>query len=418
MKLKFLKRLLFCLTGVLFFSLAACEDDETDLGGNLQDPASIYNGIYDTISGSELMAWTTFNDTLRTSGYTTGMIGTYHDATFGNVTAKIFTQLALSGNSGIRMSNYTIDSVMMTLVVDDIYPLDSCSAHLKISQLAETIRPDSAYRASSSVSVGSSHFDSVFTVSRTNNKLHFALDPSYHAVLHKDFDDQEAFNESVKGLCIELVNDQPDVILTLNFASTDCKMTIFYHDNDNNSGSSDILIGCSSAESTIIHFCQFKHTYNGTLAHQDSVAGGSKVYLEPLGGTFVWMNIDNFVNTFHQKHPQAIVHYAELLLPRAAEADTLCPERIVAYKMSSNRIPWPINDYSNTYTNSGYDGKYHKDSDYFRLRITQHLQSLITSGKDYGTVLEVFGPRSTARRTIINGPNDANGMRIVFVYTE
>lgn len=401
----------------------SCSEKETDLGADFQDPATLYDGISDTISGSaELVAWTTFNDSLRTSGYNTGMIGYYSDAVYGGVTAKTFTQLALSSTGGVDLSNYTIDSVSLALVLDEKFPNDSCSVNLKISQLSENLHKDSNYYAYSDVATGSVLFNGNVILPDTLHQISIVLNSTANNLFKNKFNTPTDFTEATKGLCIELVDNGTPAMLTINFAATATKMTVYYHDNNDAHSSLDVLLGNGSSSAKATHFSQFLHNYNGEISHtrnsNDSLPGNIKLYLEPMGGTYVNLNFDNFVKQFHQAHPRAIIHYAELLLPTNVSSDNLKPERIVANKRTSSGSVIPIPDYSSAYTGSGYDGKYQENKGFYRIRITQHLQYLVTDGKDYGTILELFGVRSSARRTIINGTDDSNPIKIHFIYTE
>lgn len=408
---------------LMLFCATSCTEKETDLGSEFQDPSSLYDGISDTISGSaEIVAWTTFNDSIKTSGYTTGMIGYYSDAVFGSVTAKTFTQLSLSGTGGVDLSAYTIDSIELALVLDEKYPNDSCTVNLKISQLTEGINKDSNYYAFSDIATGSVLFNDLVTIPDTSKCIAVVLNSTANDLFRNRFDSPSDFIEQIKGLCIELVDNGTPAMLTINFAATATKMKVLYHDNNNVHSSLDILIGSSTSDSKTTHFSQFLHSYNGEIQHtfnnNDSIAGTEKLYLEPLGGTYVHLNIDSFVKQFHQAHPKAIIHYAELLLPTHTASDNLKPDRIVANKVSSTGSIMPIPDYSSAYTASGYDGKYQESKGFYRIRITQHLQYLVTAGKDYGTLLELFGSRSSARRTIINGTDSSNPIKIHFIYSE
>lgn len=403
--------------------VASCTEKETDLGVDFQDPSTLYNGIHDTISGSaEITAWTSFNDSIKTSGYNTGMIGYYSDAVYGSVTAKTFSQLALSNNGGVDLSAYTIDSVMLTLVLDEKYPNEACNVNLKISQLTGDLYKDSNYYACSDVATGAVLYDNNVNIPDTLKQISVMLNSTANNLFKTKFDSPSEFTKSIKGICMELVDNGTPAMLTINFAATATKMSVYYHDDNDAHSNLDVLIGNGSSNSQATHFCQFRHNYCGTISHtfnsKDSIPGNAMLYLEPMGGTYVHLNIDNFVKQFHQAHPRAIIHYAELLLPTNASSDNMKPERVVANKFTSGGGIMPIPDYSSAYTGNGYDGKYQESKGFYRLRITQHLQYLVTDGKDYGTLLELFGSRSSARRTIINGTDDANPIKIHFIYTE
>ena len=73
---------------------------------------------------------------------------------------------------------------------------------------------------------------------------------------------------------------------------------------------------------------------------------------------------------------------------------------------------------TNTYTYTGFDGYYHRDKHYYRLRITRHLQELLRTGQDYGTELIIDARRSSGFHTVLNGSEADDPVRVDFVYTD
>lgn len=423
-----MKQSVFYLIAILFvaFLPVACTDDETDLGIDLQDPSSLYKGNHDTITAADINACTIFDSNLLTSGYYTAIVGNYHDATYGDVHAKAFCQVAISGNSGINFTPYTIDSVVLSLVISERYPETTSghTVHLKINQLAEEIDKDSNYHASDAVGVSSTCFaDTSFTIALTDTVIRIKMNSDFtQAITSSAFSDQADFMSKIKGLCLEIVDaDSDPAMITFDMAKENSCITVHYSLPDGNN-TYKLLLGYVSTTSPSNHFCQFTHTYSGQLQqlHQrsiDSIDGSTKLYMEPLGGTGIKLNINNYVKTFHERHPRAVIHYAELLLPVASDADNYPPQKIIAYKTFSNGSSIFINDYLTAY--NGYDGTFDNDKKLYRIRITQHLQQTINQGVDYGTSLFIDGRRSSARRTIFNGPlSSDNPIKIAFIYSE
>ena len=144
-----LKRLFFSLGLLLLLvvPVACTEEDSTDLGLELQDPFTYYQGTRDTV---QLTACTILDDSLWTAGYEYGIFGDLRRPLIGSVKAVLYSQIAVSSSTGINLTDgVIIDSVVMTLVVDTIYPVvpDSTpvTMHIIINQLAEDLR-DTAYR--------------------------------------------------------------------------------------------------------------------------------------------------------------------------------------------------------------------------------------------------------------------------------
>ena len=141
------KKLLMPLGLVLMLLPMACNEKESDLGLNLQDPTTLFDGIKETVY---LSACTVYEDSLLTAGYTSGIFGDWTDENFGKVRSIIYSQINISSDQGISMDeSVEIDSVVMTLVLDTVFPVVQESTqfpvHIIINQLAEPLKSDSAY---------------------------------------------------------------------------------------------------------------------------------------------------------------------------------------------------------------------------------------------------------------------------------
>lgn len=424
------KKIIFCLIALsTLLTYTACTDDESEIGNTLQDPTTRFEGMLDTIQGSDIYAVTMYDSPLLTSKYTTGMIGHYSDATFGKVTASIYSQLALTTN-GLNISDeaYTIDSVVLNLSLSDIYPdSNTHNLHIIVEQLDEAIDADTAheYFASDQIAHSVSLYDQNITFTPKGdeeNVLRLKLNDVIIPQLKQRFNSQDEFHAQMKGLYIALADDSDPLLLTVNFAASKSTLLKAYygytHDGKTDHDTINFTVGCASTTSAYKHFTRFEHDYGTTAiaalagGTKDSLSGVSELYLEPMGGTYIYLNIDKYIKSFHEQHPNAVINYAELLMPTASGADNLYPEQILAYKQYQGGGIATIN-YA-----SGFDGSYHADAGYYRLRISQYMQGLLRENADYGLRLYLNGRRSSGRRTIINGTLTANPIRIAFVYSE
>lgn len=418
-----IKKLLFPLGLLLLLMPCACTEDESDLGVNLQDPFTLYNGIRDT---AYVTACTLYDDSLLTSGFTTGVFGNYSDATFGDVEAVLYSQISIP-QDGVRIAeSVQIDSVVMTLVIDTVFPARTDSTpvplHIVINQLAEALRSDSTYRSTDRLEESSTcFFDSVvyFTV----DSLRLPLRPEVYPVLQRESPSPADFIKQTKGFALHL--DRSDhKLVTVNLAATNTRITVYYRnpDIDTNARQFTFIINGDAA-----HSMYFSHNYSGTpLAlfaqnKSDTLSGSQQLYLEPLGGTRVRLSLQPFLNNFYAQHPTAVIHYAELLLPVYDTTDTQTPVRILAMKKGADGSLIYVTDanvLTNSYTYAGFDGYYDREKHHYRLRITRHLQELMRTGRDYGTELIIDARRSSGFRTVLNGSDVDNPVRVDFVYTD
>ena len=391
----------------------ACADEESDLGLGLEDPSTLYSGCLDTLYASD--ACSLLDDSLMTTGYSFGIIGNYTDATYGTVSSVLYTQIALPpASSSIDFSQVTIDSVMLCLTTNGLYPDTAAtySFHFEVKQLAEAVHSDSLYYSTSQIPVdeGTTFFDGTVSVGPTDTVVRLRMDDAIRTVLAQQGTADE-FIEATRGLRIRIVPDGDMGMMGINFAAVSTGLTTYYRYNtDSLESQYTFIIGDGAT-----HFTNFGHNYSGTVfASADSVGGAQRLYLEPMAGHRVVLNFDAAVRAFAEAHPRAAIHHAELQLQPDASADANRPERIIGMHKVGGQDSY-INDFLTT---SG-DGTYNTADGRYRLRVSQHLQGLLRDGTDHGIHLVLDARRSAAQRTVLCGTqNRSTAPRIVIVYSE
>lgn len=398
-------------------ALGACTDKETEIGLGLTDPATLYNGKTDTITA--VSAFSVRDDSLITSNYSYGIIGDYTDPVFGRSTSTLFSQIGLaSGMSSINFDEVTIDSVVLNLVSDGLFPdtTGSYNLHFVVRQLAAPINADSDYYSIDSIPVDmtATFFDQTVTVGTHDTVVRLSLAPAINSVLAQTGASDE-FLEATKGLAVSIVGDADQGMFSINFATTATCLTAHYHyGTDTIPYTYDFLFGGGVA-----HFTHFTHDYSGTIFDgNDSLDGSQQLYLQPLAGFNALINFDSAIRAFHESHKLAVIHHAELLLPVAPTAPAELPGQLVALASDESGVLSLLPDYTDAYTYRGFDGTYDNNRNLYRIRITQYLQRLLRQGTSGGINVLLDARRSSALRTILTGPEADNKPRIVFVYTE
>ncbi len=412
-----MKRTLTALVALLTLLIAGCNPEESDLGVNLVDPSTIYNGKTDTLYAD--LAYSLRDDSIASTGGVYNIVGWYADPTFGKMTASIYTQITLqSDDQGLSLGGATIDSAVLCLVKDAVFPGgdQSRNIHFEIMPLAEELVTDTTYYGFNTLAVreGVKYFDNTVTISPTDTVIRFPLN-GIESLLAQNATSEE-FLASAKGLRIRVIADDSDTgIVAFNFAATQTRLTAYYHYNDDTVQSQYVFVVGSGAK----RFMHYEHDYAGSLvAGADSIGGSEKLYLEPYGGYNVVVRFDSMLRAFHAAHPMAEIHYAELLLPLADDAPSIQPDSLVAYGYASDGTVTQVSD--QRYYQGG-DGGYQSSTNSYRLRVTLHLQHLLhaNGGTDYGTRLMLYYSRRTpGARTILNGTSAANPAKIVITYTE
>lgn len=419
-----IKKFFLSVGVILMLMPMACTEKESDLGVNLQDPFTLYQGVRDTVA---MTAFTVYDDSLSGAGYVSAVFGNYcvGDPVFGNVRAVSYSQIA-APKEGVRISDDVVfDSVVMTLVIDTVYPIMPDSTprdlHVIVKQLAQPLMGDSAYLSSNELAESDvCFFDGHVTYYADSIKI--KLNENVYPVLRQSCSQADFLNLS-KGISIRLGDDNNNTMLSVNYSATNTRLMLFYHTPNADNMKFEFTINSGAA-----HSMYYSHDYAGSALapfasnKKDSIAGTQKLYLEPLGGTRLRLNMQSFVAQFKRDHPNAVVHYAELVLPLANEADTAnVPVRLLALKRLANGKETYVTDanvLTNSYTYNGFDGYYNREKNQYRMRLTRHLQEILREGKDYGTEVVIDARRSAAFRTIINGTETSHPIMIDFIYSE
>ncbi len=414
-----MKKLLFPVACLLLIAVVGCTDEESGLGMNLVDGNTLYNGQQATLTANSALSIR--EDSLTTTNFSFGCIGNYQDATFGRVSATLYTQIALDEHTGsINMAENIIDSVVLTLVKDHTYP-DSTATynfHFEVMHLAEPLLTDTVYYSCDTLAVDptAKYFDQTVTVAPTDSVVRLKLDNSISTILNQT-GSAEDFITATKGLRIRITDAGDDGMLGINFKATNTCITVYhrYSADDTVDATYPFLLGNGTS-----HFIHFEHNYTSSVTGgADSIDGTAALYIEPLAGYNLLISFDSAVRAFVAAHPTAVLHHAELLLPVTSPTTPSLPDRILAVAKRDSANDVYTDDLMMDITSMArFDGTYDASRNCYRLRVTQHLQGLLRAGVDHGTLLVLNSRRSSAARAIINGLSATDHPRIEFIYTE
>ena len=411
---------------------SGCTDEESQLGMNLVDSTTLFDGHQDTLYADNAFS---IRDDSTVTAYTFGFIGTtfglitnytnvignWHDATFGDVSASLYTQIALPENtSGINLSNNVIDSVVLTLATmrAQLFPDSNASYnfHFEVMQLAEPLLSDSMYYCYNTIPVDESkkYFDANVTVNPEDTVVRLKLDDAIASVLSHSATAEE-FVSITKGLRIRITDAGSMGMFSINFADNNTCLTVHHKFVDSTSNSADTARYIFLLGNGMARFSHFEHNYNGVAAlGGDSIDGNQTLYLDPLGGYNARISFTNAIRAFAAAHPNATIHHAQLLLPESASGNVPRPQGVLALTNYRLGLGTPIADC----VNIGVDGSYNSTNGYYRLRITRYLQDMLRNQTNSDLYILPNERLSSAARTCLNGPSATNPPRIEIIYTE
>lgn len=429
-----LQRMLACAILVAVASLfSACNTEDTDFGRDLTDPSAWYNGtLCDTLT---VTAYTCREDSMTTSNYQNGIIGVLQNNIFGRTEAVMFTQAALSTSGGISFESDIIDSVVVSLAVTDFFstdPKDSnyvYSARMRVMPLADPMYPDSTYYACSDIQcLRMVYFDSSMQIAKKDSVVRMKLNSSILPIFQNHvYADNDAFVTALRGLKIILEpegTDANNMMMCVNYAASATGLTVHFHsDNDTVPLKYSFVFSGTSAA----HFNGYRHTYTSAPLSafeanvNDSVAGTQKLYLQPLGGTFVKMRFPT-LKQWSEQHPNAVIHHAQLILPVDASSDAIGEnaQRVLCYKYVENGKVSLMPDMMDALLSGGFDGGYNSDKRQYRMRISRQIQQVVSGAPDYGLALYIDARRTSAKQTILCGTDKAlpNHVKLEIIYSE
>ena len=420
------------LMGLCAFT--ACTNEDTDMGLNLNDPTAVYNGtLCDTLS---IEAYTCREDSMTTSNYLNGVIGVLQNSVFGKTEAVIYTQAALSTTGGINFTSDVIDSVVLSLAITDFFSTDTkdsnyvYTARMRVIPLADDMYVDSTYYACSDVQcLRMIYFDSVVRIKVTDTAVHLKLNSGIRSIFdNKSYANNEEFQSALHGLKIILEPEGADadnMMMTINYAAAYTGLAVHYHsDNDTLPLNYTFVFSGTSAA----HFNGYRHTnYASPLSVfntnvKDSVQGSRKLYLQPLGGTFLKMRFPT-LKQWSAQHPNAVVHHAQIILPVADESAALGEkaQRVLCYKYQSDGKVTLIPDMMDALLSGGFDGNYDKTKNQYRMRVSRQIQQAVSNpANDYGLAVYIDARRTSAKQVILGGTDKTlpNHVKLEIIYTE
>lgn len=428
---------LFLITALLF---TTCKKENNDLGLEIQPPGDKLN-VFSTDTTS-VFAYSQIVDSVRTDETSVSLLGSILDPIFGKSTASFFTQLRLSQSAVSFGTNPVLDSLILSLKYKGYYGDTNAVMTVRVFELAEQIQLDSQYYAQQSVAIKETLLgQKTFTPDFTNDvilgedtlapHLRVNLGTLTSELANKLFNapaDSMANNNSFLnyfyGLYVTAEPANSDgIIIYLDLLSSLSEMTLYYHNDTEDSLSFEYLINSNCAR-----FGNYSHDYSlGSPAFKtqaidkDTTLGKSICYVQALGGVKTFVRFPSIKNYY--SNGKIAVNEARLFLscyesdPGLEVASTLVLVKRKAeggYTITNDQLDGA--DY--------FGGYYDKDNHGYWFRITSTIQELMrSSDPDYGLEIYVSGGAVNAQRVLLNGtspqlpsaPEDR--MKLIITYT-
>lgn len=422
---------IFLFIGLI--TISSCKKVESDLGVDVL-PSSDQLGLeVDTL---ELNSYSSLEDSLRSDEFSSNMLGSYHDETFGKTKASIYTQLRLSVIPTFTdLSNTVVDSVVLSMNIVDFYgELDDQT--FEVYEITEDIYRDSNYytntdKANNGINLVKPGFET-FAASLTNSPVieGEVLDPQMRIRLNETFGDMilnsdsltsdAIFAEYFKGLFITVNNPTQTYgqggIYSFDMENDETKVTIYYH-NSTDTTKFEMPINDKCAR-----FTSMEHDYTGTKIEQqlaDSTLGNEFYYVQAGQGLVGNLVIPSLLNLTNDG--PVIINRAELYLPVQYYSAS-------AYSPPTRTLAYGLNDENEIYTmpdfNLGvsiYGGNYNDDRKAYVFNIIRYIQDVV-NGTVMNNPIRILptGSVVTPHHVILSGKNSPNREKpyLIVYYTK
>ena len=435
------KTLLLIFLFGFFIVLASCTDEPDLIGLKQLQNEKLGIGFSDTTT---IVAYSVFDDSLRTDNYPVSLLGTFNDPIFGTTSASIFTQVRLSTLSP-NFTGASLDSLVLYLPYSGSYQAETMGdLQVKVYEVNQQMYIDSVYYSDRVLSYKPTILaDTTFTPKPTDSvtingvKYPPMLQIKLSAILGNtllssvSLTDNDAFTSFFKGLFIKALplstsTDNKGSILYFNLLSSLAKMTLYYT-KATVSSKYDFIINDKAAKytnfnhynyngsnSTLSATNDFKNQLGVDIAPNTSL-GQQKLYLQSMGGVKVSLKFPYLREL--AKNQKLIVNEAVLVIKNAdVDNKNTPPSSLTILKNLADGKTAFLPDifegalfFGGTYSNGEY-----------RMRITRYFQNMLnTTDVDYGLVMLIDSRRTTANRFVFTGTDKtlANRMKLELKYT-
>lgn len=438
----------FFLYLLISFSILFTSCDESSVVGlDVQPTNDIFNvSSQDTTT---LITKTVREDSLRTDETTisgaTSLIGKYIDPIFGESSASLYTQVALSTNiaSSSFGTNPVCDSIVLSLVYDPSYYGEKPPKQQTIDVLeltaaipAGTKYSNKTLTTTNTIMATSYNFvpkptDSVTVYGvKLKPQLRVPLDVSFgqrllnEGVSGTGLVNNAAFVNYLKGIYITTGNTSSLAIgegNIMNFKMAESKITLYYKNDAVDSLKYDLGLGGVS------RFSHFSHNYSG--AHADLTAQLSatpsaqndKVFLQAMAGVKVKIEMPTLM---HWNDSGAVaINKADLVI----KVDPSSTYQLDVFAAPGAFVLFGIDDTgSNFFLPDAFEGSnyfgggYNSITKEYHFNISRYVQQVLEGKlKNNGLHLLVSGGGVSGSRVVVGGGGaGANQMKLNITYTK
>ncbi|MES2138423.1 MAG: DUF4270 domain-containing protein [Bacteroidota bacterium] len=423
-------------------SLTSC--DESSVVGLDVQPANDLLGV-DYQDTTTLITKTVSVDSLRTDETliitADALLGIYQDPIFGKTTSSLYTQLRLPTNNPVFGTNPLIDSVILSLVYDPAYYGKKQRVEQKVNvyEVAEDIKGENSYYSNNTLTVNTldlaNNYGFIPEPSKSVTILNELLKPQLRIPINATFGQtilsnqttanlasNTAFQSFMKGFYITTentvgLNSSEGNILHFKMADAQTKLTLYYHNDTDDSLKYDLGLG------SVARFSHFTHDYStgidANLATQLSIsppppAQNDVVFIQSMAGVKATIELPYLMNWINAG--DIAINKAELVI----KVDPTSTYMLDTFAAPTKLVLFGINDDGSNYVlpdaNEGdnyFGGTYNSTTHEYRFNIARYIQQVLAGKrKNNGLHLLAGSGAINANRVVIGGGGSTGAYRM------
>ncbi|MFZ4741851.1 MAG: DUF4270 domain-containing protein [Bacteroidales bacterium] len=443
--------LLFLLGSLIF--LSSCEEEPDLIGLEKLQNEKLGVEFSDT---SSIIAYSVYDDSLRTDNYSACLLGTFNDPVFGTTSASIFTQLRLSNLSPSFGTSPLLDSLVLYLPYSGSYQAETMGdLQVKVYEVDQKMYIDSVYYSDRLLSYKPNLLaDLTFTPKPKDSvtingvkyppmlqiKLSSTLGNALLASNSSNFTDNDKFTDYFRGLFIEAMplgnQENKGSILYFNLLSSYANMSLYYKKNSSDTISNKFNFVINDKCAKYTNFNHYGYIGSGgTLAAKDTLKkqigafgytkdttlGQKKLYLQSMGGVKVNVKFPFLRDLI--KNQKIVINEAVLVIKNDDVDDKNVPPSLLTIlkKLASGKTEFLPDIYEGA---AFFGGSYNSTTKEYRMRITRYFQQMLNKtdveySLENGLVMLIDSRRTTANRFVFKGTDKslAGRMKLELKYT-
>ena len=415
------------------FLMQSCEEPE-EVGKDLvpnQDNLNV-----EKVDSTTIHAFSYAEDSLQTSDPQVLLAGSYYDEKFGQTNASFYPQLRMASTNLDFGTNPVADSIVLTIPYKSYYGDTTKSMDFEVYELAERLDNDSTYYSNDQTDILQPKIGDQTITPKPQTSVVYngdTLPPMMRIKLNQSladrfinagssvFMDNESFMDYFSGIYVEPVENMGDgSILSFNPYSSNAKMTLYYHNDVQDSLTTSFFMSDLSAK-----YSHFEHDYTTgsnplqqQVVQEDTVAPIQSLYIQSMAGINIKVRFPHFDDW---KNKDIALNKATLVLKTDQSdntADTYKePQRLGMAKLNKEGDLELLTDF--VVSSDVFDGYFHENRNEYRFVITRHMQEILNGEEDYGLIIVSDRRSSNAYRAVLKGPQAQNNpMQLELIYTE